>query len=669
MCGINGLIDASGEKSGGMLRDIALKMAAAQQHRGPDDAGMWVDAAAGIGLGHRRLSILDLSALGHQPMQSACGRYVTSFNGEIYNFKTIRAELECWGHRFRGHSDTEVMLAAVSQWGIHEAVPRFNGMFAIAIWDREARRLHLVRDRIGEKPLYYGWTGKTFLFASELKSFRACPGFRPSVDRNAVALYLRHNYIPAPYSIYDGVSKVVPGTIVSIAPDPAVAPQIYEYWSVAGAAEEGRRTPFQGTDEEAIAALDNLLRDAVKLRMEADVPLGAFLSGGIDSSTVVALMQSQSDQPVRTFSIGFHEAAYNEAHHAKIVAAHLGTAHTELYVTPGEAMDVIPRLPSLYDEPFSDSSQIPTFLVSELTRRQVTVSLSGDGGDEIFCGYGRYFWAEKIWHRVGAIPFPVRQMAAHGLTMFSPATWTKVFRTLAPTLPKKLRLRNPGDKPRKLAEILSAESLETLYLTIVSHWKNSVSMVKGSSELPMILTTPSRWSRSSDAFERTMFIDMLSYLPDDILVKVDRASMAVSLEARVPFLDHRVIEFAWRLPISMKVRQGQGKWILRQVLNRYIPPMLLDRPKMGFGVPIDSWLKGPLRDWAESLLDERRLTSEGFFDPGPIREKWQEHQSGTCDWHYYLWDILMFQAWLEQEHNASNCDSYLSGSCADIIHR
>lgn len=642
MCGISGLIDSSRRSGGQALHEAALRMADALYHRGPDDGGTWEDAAAGIALSHRRLSILDLSPLGHQPMTSACGRYIATFNGEIYNFKALRKELEGMGRRFRGRSDTEVLLSSVSAWGVEPAVTRFNGMFAIAVWDREERLLHLVRDRMGEKPLYYGWIGKTFVFASELKAFRTYPQFPASIDRSAVALFLRHNYIPAPYSIYDGISKVVPGSIVTVAPDPALPLSVRPYWSVARAKEEGRANPFMGTDAEAIKTLDALLRDAVGLRMEADVPLGAFLSGGVDSSTIVALMQAQSSRPVRTFSIGFHEAAYNEAPHAKKVADHLGTDHTELYVSPAEAMQVIPRLPALYDEPFSDSSQIPTFLVSELTRRQVKVALSGDGGDELFAGYERYFLSADLWNKVDAVPVPVRRLAAGVLTRLTPHM---------PRLPSRLQRRLSGGRLQKLADILTAESLEALYRTIVSHWNRPASVALHSFEPMTALTDRSGWAQSSDPFDRMMLLDMRSYLPDDILVKVDRASMAVSLEARVPLLDHRVVEIAWRLPTSMKVREGKGKWILRQVLNQYVPASFQERPKMGFGVPIDSWLRGPLREWAEALLDEKRLLDQGLFNPRPIREKWSEHLAGTCDWHYYLWDVLMCQAWLEQERD------------------
>ena len=646
MCGIAGIIDIGAGNHRNRLLHSVLEMAKALYHRGPDDVGTWADCGSGVALGHRRLSILDLSPLGHQPMQSACGRYVTSFNGEIYNFIALREELEGLGHRFRGHSDTEVMLSSISQWGLESAVTRFNGMFAIAVWDRETRRLHLVRDRMGEKPLYYGWLGMTFVFASELKALRVHPRFHGVIDRGAVALFMRHNYIPAPYSIYAGISKVMPGTIVTVTPDPATPPLVHAYWSVAAAVERGCAEPFTGTAIEAVTYLDDLLRNAVRLRMTADVPLGALLSGGVDSSTIVALMQAQSTVPIQTFSIGFHETAYNEAHHAKAVAAHLGTAHTELYVSPAEAMQVIPSLSHIYDEPFSDSSQIPTYLVSELTRRRVTVALSGDGGDELFGGYDRYCLAADLWRKIGSVPFSLRQCVARSLAKVSPKVWSALSQGARPLLPNRLRFGNSEEHRKTLTDILSVESLESLYLTIVSHWKSPTSVVLGSTEPPTALTDHSRWARCSNVFDRMMFLDMLTYLPDDILTKVDRASMAVSLEARVPFLDHRVVEFAWRLPLSRKVHQGQGKWILRRILQRYVPSSLLDRPKMGFGVPIDSWLRGPLKEWAEELLDEKRLRDDAIFDPTPIRQKWREHLAGTRNWQYYLWDVLMFQVWL-----------------------
>ena len=653
MCGISGFLDTSRRRGADELRDIVLGMANSLHHRGPDDFGSWVDAATGIALGHRRLSILDLSPLGHQPMHSASGRYALSFNGEIYNFRALRRELEDLGHTFRGHSDTEVMLACFSQWGIHQAVKRFNGMFAFALWDREERLLHLARDRFGEKPLYYGWMGRTFMFASELKAVRAHPDFEADIDRDVLALYFRHGFIPAPYSIYRGVSKVLPGTVLTMVQETDSPPKLTPYWSVRAVAEQGSANPFIGTDAEAIARLDELLRDAVKLRMEADVPLGAFLSGGVDSSIIVALMQAQSAQPVRTFSIGFHEVAYNEAEYAKAVATHLGTAHTELYVTPEEAMAVIPRIPKLYDEPFADPSQIPTFLVSQLARRDVTVSLSGDAGDELFAGYTTYFWGLRIWKHIGWMPRSLRALSAGGLTMLSPSSWESLFRMIEPIFPKHLRQQNLGLKLRVLADILPAESAEALYRAILSHWDAPGSLVIGASEPPTQLTDRTQWGNLPDLLRRMMYTDAMMYLPDDILVKVDRASMGVSLEARVPLLDHRVVEFAWQLPVSMKIRDGRGKWILRQLLSRYIPPALFDRPKMGFGVPIGAWLRGPLKEWGEALLDEKRLKDQGLLNPDLIRGKWGEHLSGTVNGATPLWDALMFQAWLEHEQQTT----------------
>jgi asparagine synthase (glutamine-hydrolysing) len=650
MCGISGFFEISRHCGNDELKDTVLEMVNTLRHRGPDDGGAWTDAEAGIALGHRRLSILDLSPEGHQPMRSVCGRYVISFNGEVYNFKALRNELEVLGCAFRGHSDTEVMLACISEWGILSAVRRFNGMFAFALWDRQERLLHLVRDRGGEKPLYYGWMGRTFVFGSELKALRAHPDFERRVDRNSLALFMRHSYIPAPYSIYQGVSKVQPGTIVTIArADAGGAPRVTSYWSWRDAAERGLAEPFRGSESDAVAHLDGLLRDAVKLRMEADVPLGAFLSGGVDSSTIVALMQAQSAQPVQTFTIGFHEAAYNEADKAKAVARHLGTAHTELYVTPEEAMAVIPRVPMLYDEPFADSSQIPTFLVAELARRSVTVTLSGDAGDELFAGYDHYFLAQSIWKKIGWIPPAARTLASWSLKMLSASSWETVFQQIAPLLPARLRYRNPGAKLHTLADMLMVEVPEAIYLKMGSHWTNPSSLVIGASEPPTALTDHAQWIDRPSFVDRMMYLDMTMYLPDDILVKVDRASMGVSLEARVPLLDHRVIEFAWQVPLSMKVGDGRGKQLLRQLLYQYVPASFIDRPKMGFGVPIDVWLRGPLREWAEELLDEKKMKDQEFFNADPIRAQWSEHLSGKCNWKFSLWDVLMFQAWLEHE--------------------
>jgi len=631
MCGITGFFDTSAALAGDTMRQIVAAMADTLRHRGPDDEGTWVDEAAGVALGHRRLSIIDLSPAGHQPMVSSDGRYVIVYNGEVYNFPDLKSELEGLGNRFRGESDTEVILAAMAEWGIEKAVERLNGMFAFALWDRRERELFLVRDRVGIKPLYYGWAGKVFLFGSELKALRRFPNFPGEIDRDSLCLFLRHNYIPAPRSIYRGFYKLEPGHILKIAARGGVEKRCY--WSLKEVVDRAFSDPFRGNEEEAAEALDALLGDAVRRRMVSDVPLGAFLSGGIDSSTVVALMQAQNDRPVRTFSIGFHESGYDEAVYAKRVAEHLGTDHTELYVTPKEAMEVIPSLPGIYDEPFSDSSQIPTFLVSKLTRRHVTVSLSGDGGDELFAGYNRYFLGLRLWRKLSLVPQRLRlplgkilwHLAEKGT---SPAAGSRVF-----------------DRMGKLGEIVGeAGDFISFYRYLVSHWKKPESVVIGGKEEPAGIWMAAERIGLVPSMQQ---IDFCTYLPDDILTKVDRASMAVSLEARVPLLDHRVVEFAWRLPLSLKIRQGKGKWLLRKVLSRYVPFTLVERPKMGFGVPLDAWLRGPLRDWAETLLDERRLLKEGFFKPEPIRRKWEEHISGKRNWHYYLWDVLMFQAWLE----------------------
>jgi len=628
-------------------------------HRGPDDAGTWADEQAGIALGHRRLSIVDLSPAGHQPMPSASGRYVIAFNGEIYNHLVLRKELEAMDCRaslamteagWRGHSDTETLLAGFDAWGIQATVERCIGMFAFAVWDRQERTLTLGRDRLGEKPLYYGWQGQgqhaVFLFGSELKALKAHPAFAAGIDRNALCLLMRHNYIPAPYSIYQGIAKLAPGCLLSVSlaqPEP----RLVRYWSAAAVAMAGCAKPFTGTPEQAVDALEVLLASAVHRQMMADVPLGAFLSGGVDSSTVVALMQAQSKQRVKTFTIGFNEAGYNEAVHAKAVAAHLGTEHTELYVSAQQALDVIPRLPTLYCEPFSDSSQIPTFLVAQLARQQVTVSLSGDGGDELFCGYNRYLLANRLWQKIVVLPPVARRWVAHGLTALSPSRWNALLGPVQGLLAGALRQANLGDKLHKAAGVLASSSVDALYLGLVSHWDDPASVVMGGQEPPTLLSGNTPQLTGLDEIERMMALDALSYLPDDILVKVDRAAMGVSLESRVPLLDHRVVEFAWSLTQSMKLRDGVGKWALRQVLYRHVPKALIERPKMGFGVPIDDWLRGPLRDWAEALLDESRLRREGFFHPAPIRLKWAEHLSGARNWQYHLWDVLMFQAWLE----------------------
>ncbi len=652
MCGIAGFFNPSQKLAQTELLNTATRMSDALVHRGPDDQGAWADADFGVALAQRRLSIVDLSPEGHQPMVSACGRYVIIFNGEIYNFGKLRKELEPLGHQFRGHSDTEVMLAAIRQWGLETAVKKFVGMFAFALWDRQEKSLSLARDRAGEKPLYYGWCGSTFLFGSEIKALRAHPNWQTEIDRNSVAAMMRHLYVPAPYSIYKGIYKLVPGTILTLplaqAEIPATpAPQAY--WNPKAEAENAYANMLRGSDDEALTELEFLLRESVSGQMIADVPLGAFLSGGIDSSLIVALMQAQSATPVKTFTIGFNEAAYNEAEFAKAVAQHLGTDHTELYVTPKDAMDVIPKLPALYDEPFADSSQIPTFLVSQLARQHVTVSLSGDAGDELFGGYNRYFWAKNIWSKVGWIPHGVRKAAASSITTVSPEAWNSTFQGLSALIPQNLKYNVPGDKLHKLAEVLKVEQPEAMYRNLISSWKKPTELVTNTVELFTTLADEQQWAALPELEQRMMYLDFVTYLPDDILVKVDRAAMGVSLETRVPFLDHRVIEFAWRLPLNMKIRDGKGKWVLRQLLYKYVPPALIERPKTGFGVPIEVWMRGALRDWVEALIDEKRLRREGFFNATLVRQTWAEHLSGQRNRQYYLWPILMFQAWLAEE--------------------
>jgi asparagine synthase (glutamine-hydrolysing) len=644
MCGIVGFLDPSGSRDAD-LPGLLTKMSDCLSHRGPDDAGIWIDERLGLGLGHRRLSILDLSPSGHQPMSSHSGRFVLSFNGEIYNYLDIRRELESVASpiRWRGHSDTEVMLEAVERWGVRGSLERMTGMFALALWDRAESTLHIARDRLGEKPLYYGWLDRAFVFASELKALHTHPRWKGEIDRGALSLFLRHTFVPAPYSIYKGIHKLTPGTVLSVRPDGSSTE--VAYWSARDVAERGDADPFVGTEIEAADMLESLLSRAVGRQMVADVPLGAFLSGGVDSSTVVALMQAQSERPVKTFTIGFREAGHNEAEHAKAVARHLGTEHTELYVTPAEAMNVIPRLPTLYDEPFSDASQIPTFLVAQLARRKVTVSLSGDGGDELFGGYYRYFVGRRLWHNLGWMPAALRRLAAAGLVAIPPG----LVAGLMAVSSNKARIANLGERLHKLGALLAAASPEEMDRGLISQWNDPAEVVLAGAEPITAATDPRQWAKLSDFTQRMMFLDLVTWLPDDILVKVDRAAMGVSLETRVPMLDHAVVEFAWRLPLSYKIRGGEGKWLLRQVLFRHVPRELIDRPKSGFDVPIGSWIGGPLRDWAESLLNEDRLRREGYFNPAIIRDRWSQHLAGRRDWQQALWGVLMFQSWLESQ--------------------
>ncbi len=632
MCGLAGFVAHRGGRGNDTMKAIVSNMADTLERRGPDDRGVWADERFGLALGHRRLAVVDLSATGHQPMVSASGRYVMVFNGEIYNHLVLRDALGelSW----RGRSDTETLLAAITVWGLKATLEKVVGMFALALWDSEIGELCLARDRMGEKPLYYGWQGGTFLFGSELKALRRHPEFAGEIDRAAVSLLLRHGYIPAPYSIYKGIRKLMPGTILrlSATANPGTEPEQEPYWSLGAVVAKGRDNPFRGDERDAVAQLEGILSEAIGLQMIADVPLGAFLSGGIDSSTVVALMQAQSSRPVRTFTIGFEEQAYNEAKHAERVARHLGTDHTELYLSPGDLMDVIPRLTSMFDEPFGDSSAIPTFLVSRLARQHVTVALSGDGGDELFCGYTRYPRVVRQWKMANRVPAPWRRTIGCLLEHLSPDT----------------------RRGTAITEALRAATDTEFYRVMTSQWQRPSDIVKSSTEphLPALLEAA---DVTDGSFERMMFLDSLTYLPDDILTKVDRVAMATSLETRVPLLDHRVVEFAWSLPQDTKIRDGEAKWVLRRVLEKYLPRTLSERPKMGFGVPIDSWLRGPLRDWAEDLLDEQRLTQQGFFQPGVIRTAWQDHLTNRADLRDALWPVLMFQTWLDAEDQPRTC--------------
>ena len=640
MCGIAGFIAGRAQSAAPQLSNIAGSMNRSLQHRGPDDDGVWIDAEAGVALVHRRLSIVDLSMAGHEPMISADGRYVLVYNGEVYSHEEIRPSLIARGVSFRGHSDTEVILELIAAFGLDATLPRLIGMFALALWDRRERTLTLVRDRLGIKPVYWAKFGDLFLFGSELKALRAHPGWTPRIDRNAAASFMRLNYIPAPHTVYEGVHKLEPGTILAL--PWGGEPRIERFWDARKVAQAGLADPLRGSDRELTDELEALLTDAVGRRMIADVPLGAFLSGGTDSSTVVALMKAANVGPVKTFTIGFDVAGFDEAPHAAAVARHLGTDHTELMVTARQALDTIPQLPEWFDEPFADASQIPTHLVSAMTRRHVTVALSGDGGDELFAGYNRYRMARRFWRGMSLLPRGLRQKLAVVLTDISPDRWSRALSLLPARLPGQI-----GDKLHKAASVLALADGDAVYRRLVTHWEPD-QVMPGTSEPKGILWDHTLATEFPSLLDRMQLLDLVTYLPDDILTKVDRASMAVALEARVPLLDHRVVEFSWRLPQAMKMRGGKSKWLLRQVLYRHVPPELIDRPKMGFGVPLGEWLRGPLREWAETLLAENRLRDGGLFDAAHVRRHLAEHLSGHRNWQYLLWSVLMFEAWRER---------------------
>lgn len=629
MCGICGFIQFSGGTQDS-IKSRVLAMANTLKHRGPDSSGVWIQPVTSVAFGHRRLSILDLSESGHQPMTSHSGRFTICYNGEVYNHPALRKELEQKGHSFKGSSDTETILAAIDEWGLQQAVSRCIGMFSFALWDDTERTLHLVRDRLGIKPLYYGMAGSTFLFGSELKALQAHPDFDCTVDRNALSLFFRHAYIPSPHSILSGVHKLPPGSILSIGPDREKT--LFTYWSLTDVWANGTASPYQGTRKDAADQLEYILQDAVGLRMLSDVPIGAFLSGGIDSSTVVALMQQANASPVKTFSIGFHEDRFNEAPMAAAIAEHLGTDHTELYVTPIEMLEVIPKIPELWDEPFGDSSQIPTYCLSQLTRNQVTVSLSGDGGDELFHGYNRYFTAIRAWEKVTAIPASLRNAASASV----------------PALAAIMGQKEPfSSKLLRRLQLIGLKGFQDFYYNIVSQDKKPAAFVLGANEPGSALTED--YSRLSlDRHQLMSLLDSRTYLTDDILTKVDRASMAASLEARVPILDHRVVEFAASLPADMNIKGGIGKQLLRDVLARHVPCDLFERPKKGFGVPLAAWLRKDLRDWAESLLDEKRIASQGYINAATVRRMWNNFLDGDDGRSAQVWNTLMFQAWLER---------------------
>lgn len=649
MCGFAGFFQTGVPES--VAKEILGKMNGALVHRGPDEEGFWIASAAGIALGHRRLAVLDLTPAGHQPMISLRGRYVMVFNGEIYNHAELKERVSAErGVDWRGHSDTEILLAAVDCWGLERSLREATGMFALALWDTQEEVLWLARDRLGEKPLYHGWQGssrnRAFLFSSDLGALRPHPSFEAKLDRQALCQFMRYDYVPSPKSIYEGIGKLEPGVCLRFCPRD-LSLQKFPYWSLGDVILSGKARPFLGDERQAVDQMEKLLTESVGRQVVADVPVGAFLSGGIDSSTIVALMQRQSPGKVRTFTIGFREDLYNEAVSARKVAQHLGTDHTELYMEPDRARSVIPLLPAIYTEPFADPSQIPTFLVSQLARSKVTVSLSGDGGDELFGGYNRYLLTDRLWKALSPFPATWRRKMGRWMGQLSPEDWNRLFARIDGWIPRSFRLSNWGDKIHKGAKVLDCSSMEEIYLRLVSHWENPAAVVIGATEPPPFVWANPPALAGLGGVEKMMAWDIWTYLPDDILTKVDRAAMAVSLETRIPFLDHRIVEFAWRLPLAMKIKRGLGKRILRKLLERHVPADLVERPKMGFSAPISEWLRGPLRPWAEDLLNEGALRRAGWLRPEPIRALWQEHLMGQRNWQTPLWNVLMFQGWLE----------------------
>ena len=650
MCGIAGILRGS-DRGRIPLGETVARMTATLAHRGPDAGDVWTDETAGVSLGHRRLSILDLSAAGAQPMRSDCGRFTVTFNGEIFNHLDIRSELETAkaSPDWRGHSDTETLLYAIRHWGIKEALQRFNGQFAFALWDARDRTLTLCRDRFGEKPLFYGWIGNQFAFASELKAFAAHPDWNTSIDRRALTAFMRYSYVPAPWTIWEGVRKLVSGSLLSIPSGvmPGELPQPEAYWSMRQQVVCGRRDRLSDPAA-AVDELERLLSQAVVRQSLSDVPLGAFLSGGIDSSTIVALMQKQSSRPIKTFSIGFAEADFNEALHARSVARHLATDHTELTVAPSDARDVIPKLAQIYDEPFGDSSQIPTRLVAALARRSVTVALSGDAGDELFGGYNRHVWGARLQARLGGLPPAARRMLGATIALLAPEPANTIGRVAGRVLPPRYRILRAGDRIAKIGRITGARSFDEMYRLLSSiDDEPSRAIIRGGEPESWLTEQMAGIDPSLDPLDRMTLSDSLSYLTDDILQKVDRAAMSVSLETRVPFLDRDVVEFSCRVPAAMKVRNGEGKWLVRQVLDRHVPLHLVDRPKTGFGIPLDDWLRGPLKPWASDLLAPDRLDRQGWFDAARVGRIWTEHQGGR-NHGSWLWNVLMVQAWSDQ---------------------